>query len=251
MSTLLFMDEKRCTKCGEAKPESEFYIQDRKTGRLFSRCKPCHNALTNADYYANTKARKAKVYEWRARNRERYTAGVKAWCAANPERVKAIVRRSFEKTKPQRAAYRKANAERIKAWAAEYRKRKADSIREYGRAYYRANKSEVDVRVRKCIGKKPGLYKQLHKAAKHRRRVRLEGNGPCEVFADLEIFKRDGWRCGLCGEPVDPSLCHPDPMSASLDHVHPIAKGGGHVRANVQCAHLRCNLSKRDRRKVA
>jgi hypothetical protein len=242
---------KRCTKCGQAKPESEFYVKYRNTGQLYSVCKPCWNAYKRARYHANPEPQIQKRMEWARRNRERVAATTKAWREANPERVKTIVRRSFEKTKPQRAAYRKANAERIKVWAAEYRKRKADSIREYGRAYYRANKSEVDVRVRKCIGKKPGLYKQLHKAAKHRRRVRLEGNGPCEVFADLEIFKRDGWRCGLCGEPVDPSLCYPDPMSASLDHVHPIAKGGGHVRANVQCAHLRCNLSKRDRRKVA
>ena len=36
-------------------------------------------------------------------------------------------------------------------------------------------------------------------------------------------------------------------MSATLDHVIPLAKGGAHARANVRCAHLICNLRKGDR----
>lgn len=58
------------------------------------------------------------------------------------------------------------------------------------------------------------------------------------------IFERDGWLCGLCHEPVDPALAWPDPFSASLDHVVPMSRGGDHVPSNLQCAHLRCNISK-------
>ena len=62
----------------------------------------------------------------------------------------------------------------------------------------------------------------------------------------LEIFNRDGWNCQLCSKPVDAKLEFPDPGSASLDHVTPMSRGGGHVPANVQLAHLGCNKAKAD-----
>jgi 5-methylcytosine-specific restriction endonuclease McrA len=58
------------------------------------------------------------------------------------------------------------------------------------------------------------------------------------------VFERDGWTCGLCSEPVDPALSWPDPQSASLDHVLPLSRGGSHTMANVQLAHLGCNVEK-------
>jgi len=36
-------------------------------------------------------------------------------------------------------------------------------------------------------------------------------------------------------------------MSVSLDHIVPVSLGGMHSMANVQCAHLFCNLSKNNR----
>ena len=66
-----------------------------------------------------------------------------------------------------------------------------------------------------------------------------------ETFAADEIFQRDRWVCGLCGKKVLRNLRWPDKRSASLDHIQPISKGGKHVRANVQCAHLECNNRKR------
>lgn len=58
------------------------------------------------------------------------------------------------------------------------------------------------------------------------------------------IFERDGWICQLCGGPIDPSLVVPDPMSPTLDHVTPIARGGAHSEANLQAAHFECNWRK-------
>jgi 5-methylcytosine-specific restriction endonuclease McrA len=72
-----------------------------------------------------------------------------------------------------------------------------------------------------------------------------------ERFSVTEIFERDGWLCHLCREPIDPALPYPAPMSASLDHVVPLAKGGEHSRANVAASHLICNMRKKDRMVVA
>lgn len=35
-------------------------------------------------------------------------------------------------------------------------------------------------------------------------------------------------------------------MSASVDHIVPLSRGGEHSMNNVQCAHLSCNCSKSD-----
>lgn len=68
--------------------------------------------------------------------------------------------------------------------------------------------------------------------------------GALERISRDEIAVRDDWTCQLCVIEVDPTLRYPDPLSASLDHVIPIARGGQHVRSNLQLAHLVCNMSK-------
>ncbi len=63
-----------------------------------------------------------------------------------------------------------------------------------------------------------------------------------EGFTATEIFERDKMICQLCGQ-----VCkgvRPDPLSPSIDHVIPIARGGQHQRSNVQTAHLLCNMRK-------
>ncbi len=40
---------------------------------------------------------------------------------------------------------------------------------------------------------------------------------------------------------------HPDPKSASIDHIIPISRGGGDVKANVQLTHFSCNIAKNNR----
>lgn len=65
-----------------------------------------------------------------------------------------------------------------------------------------------------------------------------------ETFTRLEIFVRDNWTCGICSHPIEAQRRHPDPLSPSIDHIVPIARGGTHERSNVQAAHLVCNLRK-------
>jgi len=62
-----------------------------------------------------------------------------------------------------------------------------------------------------------------------------------ESFGVTEIYARDNWTCGICGERVDPESQWPDQMCPSLDHIIPLSMGGSHVRDNVRCAHWLCN----------
>lgn len=53
--------------------------------------------------------------------------------------------------------------------------------------------------------------------------------------------------CGICGLPVDKKLKYPHPLSACIDHIIPLAKGG-HASDinNLQLAHWCCNREKSD-----
>lgn len=68
-----------------------------------------------------------------------------------------------------------------------------------------------------------------------------------EDVIPVEVFERDGWRCGICGERIPKGARYPDPRSASVDHVIPLSRGGTHEMKNAQATHLLCNALKRDR----
>lgn len=56
---------------------------------------------------------------------------------------------------------------------------------------------------------------------------------------------REEHECGICGEPVDKTIPTPDPLSAEVDEIVPIAHGGSPVqRDNVQLVHRLCNQCK-------
>jgi hypothetical protein len=108
------------------------------------------------------------------------------------------------------------------------------------------------------------------------RRARMRANGPVGSFGIAEIGARDKWVCGICRDPSRPveqgkqqpgpvpGMLPPGPaaqdrdpaggrqvkprrrrpLSASIDHIVPVAAGGTHTRANVQIAHLFCNQHK-------
>jgi hypothetical protein len=67
------------------------------------------------------------------------------------------------------------------------------------------------------------------------------------------VFRRDGWRCQLCGRKVKRSCTRSKvtgrlhPRTASLDHIVPMRRGGPHEEANCQCACLLCNVRKNAR----
>lgn len=54
--------------------------------------------------------------------------------------------------------------------------------------------------------------------------------------------------CGICGKPVDFSLKPPHPLSATLDHIIPLDKGGAPADlSNLQLAHRICNSQKKNK----
>lgn len=79
----------------------------------------------------------------------------------------------------------------------------------------------------------------------HRKRARRFGVA-YEWVNRKKVFERDGYMCGICGERTDPDLEPCSPRYPTLDHVLPMALGGGHTYSNVQCACFECNWRKGD-----
>src|SRR5258708_31572534 len=58
----------------------------------------------------------------------------------------------------------------------------------------------------------------------HRARARRFGV-PHENINNPLVFERDGWICGLCGDPVDREAKFPSARMATLDHIVPLSPG--------------------------
>lgn len=160
--------------------------------------------------------------------------------AANRDAVRARVK-----------SYRAANGEKIAAYNVEYRARNRDALCAKDRSYYQANKKERLARNAiwaathsdKALAIKRAWKRrnpQDKRDYKHRRKARLRGAGAVDVFAKREIYERDGWLCGICGE-------HVAEADASVDHIVPVSKGGAHTRDNVRTSHIACNRKRGNR----
>jgi 5-methylcytosine-specific restriction endonuclease McrA len=84
-----------------------------------------------------------------------------------------------------------------------------------------------------------------NRATRTRRRARKREAFVEEVWRS-KVFERDGWICGICGDPVNRDAKVPELDAPVMDHIVPLAQGGEHSYSNTQCAHFYCNSVKRD-----
>lgn len=105
--------------------------------------------------------------------------------------------------------------------------------REDMRARYHADKAAQG------DGRTPAKWR----AAVDRRSARL-AHAYIEDIDVRVLADRDQWRCHICGYKVPRKATHPNPKSASIDHLVPVSEGGEHSYRNTALAHLRCNLAK-------
>lgn len=85
--------------------------------------------------------------------------------------------------------------------------------------------------------------RERYRRKNRKRRAALRGT-LSEPYSLREIAERDGFACGLCGDPLDMAVDYPDRECPSIDHVLPLSVGGTDTRENVQLAHLSCNVAK-------
>jgi 5-methylcytosine-specific restriction endonuclease McrA len=86
--------------------------------------------------------------------------------------------------------------------------------------------------------------RKQHGNRRHESRARRAGVPRCSINP-IKVFTRDRWKCQLCGCATPRRLRGSmSPQAPELDHIIPIACGGGHVWENVHCACRACNAAK-------
>jgi 5-methylcytosine-specific restriction endonuclease McrA len=83
---------------------------------------------------------------------------------------------------------------------------------------------------------KPDSVAQHRANANHKRRARLV-QGEFENVDIDALYERDGGVCQICMTEVPRGL-------ATIDHIIPLSRGGGHTYDNTQIAHRVCNSKK-------
>lgn len=84
-------------------------------------------------------------------------------------------------------------------------------------------------------------------ASNTRARVRRGGGYWNPQVKAMAVFKRDKWICYLCDAKCSKVYSPWDPLSATIDHVYPVAHGGDHDWHNVRTACAMCNAKKSDK----
>jgi hypothetical protein len=121
------------------------------------------------------------------------------------------------------------------------RKQKRDHPRFHAGWCHLCGRSFIDV-----WNNRPALFCSPRCSRRHHRdlrRARKREAFVAPVWRE-RIYERDGWRCQLCGKKVKRNAEVPHQLAPVLDHIIPLARGGTHEPANVQCAHYRCNYMK-------
>jgi len=204
---------KRCSRCHEYKPITEFAKNKRKADGLNEKCRKCKSI--------------AQDYETLRFRREQHKAGLRH-CASCHE-WKSLSEFYFIKSVNLYDSYCKQCSRML---ADRFRKKTG-----YNHQYYVEHIEENKARTRRWREENPS--KKL--AAKQRRRARIHGNGgsfTAEEWAGLK--EKWGYRCLCCGDR------EPD-LTLEPDHVIPISKGGTNNIGNIQPLCHSCNAKKSDK----
>lgn len=199
---------KTCRKCGESFD-----------GR---RCKNCQRIYKAAHHKANADRINAHVAEYRRANRDKVKETKARYVRENREKVNAYWRKK-----------RADNPEKIRAEKAEYRTKNREAVNSYHVQWCAENHEKRKEHQVKYALANPGLSRIKN----HARRARVIGTGQ-KLSKDIvqKLRKRQHEKCICCGLPLGKDY--------HIDHIMPLALGGGNNDGNVQLLRAVCNDKK-------
>lgn len=222
------MDEvttKRCTKCSETKPVSEFGKQKVRKDGLNPWCRACKKAEAAARYLVK---------------RDDILAANAAWAKANPEKRRGICRR-FAEANPDRvkgyhAKYAKQNPEKRRAWSMADYWRNREARLAAARAWQKLNRGWNREYRRGYRDRNREAYRARHR----NRKALVRQAAGMHTAADVRrIYADQRGRCAYCRSSLRGGY--------HVDHVRPLSRGGSNAPSNLQLTCAACNLSKKDK----
>jgi 5-methylcytosine-specific restriction endonuclease McrA len=236
------IETKSCSKCGEAKPISEF--QKSITGRpgkdgYESRCRNCKNKQKRQWYQEN----RDKALEW-------------ARQYGQTEKGREVQRRTYIKNREKRLEWKRrydnenrqmliqksqtaywSNPEKMRGKVREWSKQNREKIKIRQRRYRDENREAVRARQRRFYENNPDKTHEYN----NRRRAIRRGNGGKYTIQQWEaLCEFYGNVCLCCGIHANDT---PE-GKLSPDHVVPLSRGGSNDISNIQPLCYKCNLQK-------
>ncbi len=150
---------------------------------------------------------------------------------------------NIEKVLADKKAWYENNKEKVRIGNKKYRDANKDKCTIYHREYKKANKEKYRFASRKWRKNNPEKNAESARISSRKRRALKVGVGH-RPYKDSEIFERDNWICGICGQKINKRPKFPHQRSKSIDHVIAIFNGGCDSPDNLQASHLRCNIGK-------
>lgn len=208
----IFTQPKRCSRCKEIRPTTEFYASVRSRDNLDCWCKPCRRESNRLSHERNRAKRLERQKQYYEDNRESVRQRQNEYARQNAQ----------------------ANRERVAKW----QKENPEKRREAGLRWYRKNS--------------PKLREKINERQRQRRKEKPESNRRAAINRRARLAKADGeftvqeWKaladfyentCLRCGKQG----------SITIDHVVPLSKDGRNDIGNLQPLCLSCNCKKRDR----
>jgi len=93
-NNFLIMETKKCGRCHNIKPKTEFY---RRLNGLMSQCKECTKKISLERYKNNTQSIKDRTVKYYYKNREKLLEYSRRYREQNKEKVKECMRQWREK----------------------------------------------------------------------------------------------------------------------------------------------------------
>lgn len=220
--------------------ERELYAQNRE--KVLAR-KKATRLLNLARYLELERAKHA-----RRRDLERVASRRRR--IEQPERAKASQQRYYAAHPDRRRETKRLSESKHRDRVLEERERFRAAHPDYASKWYAEHRAELSVRGRLYRDAHPEQTREKNRRNSGIRRARQHDAfvAPVEM---REVFDRCSGRCHLCGGRVKWGTAWPNPLSKSVDHLIPLARGGKHEPINVALAHLVCNMRRGPGRKPA
>lgn len=167
----------------------------------------------------------SKTTEWRKNNPEKAAAAKAAYRKKQRQADAKYYQKNREKIITRQLAYDAERKDKIMAYASEWRKKNSEKMKSY-LSQWRANNRP--------------LCQQYH----HVRRARIFGNGGRPSVAIVQkLMALQKGKCVCCRKDLKNNNPH-------LDHIMPLALGGGSNDDNLQLLCARCNLQKHSKHPI-
>jgi len=264
--------EKRCYKCKQWLPITEFSSNRSKKDGLRDECKPCHRADSKrrkkerpdlrraADrryaqkhsdlIHANQKRSREKHKDKIAKARKIYYADHKEYYA---RKNKEWIEHNRERSRARKKAWNKSNPDKIKQYSEKQKQKpdrkeklragrikNAEYRRIYAEGYNRKNRQKINERNRKNRAKNPSKFRNKEKEREARKReLPWDWNNGYWNKCQEDW----GYCCAYCG--TQPEELTPDHIIPQSD---PRPDNPGWVITNIVPACGKCNTSKLNRK---